>query len=503
MKRRVGLSAEILVTLFFLLGAALILGGLLVLRLVESSLIDERVRHLNNVSSYVAKIIQVSEDDDSPQMKIDYRIMRTLNRDDDCEGIWLLDNNLQLVESLGGAERLEVDALQARRVILNKASSQKVVYSSILDYGGETDSWAEWYVPIVHRQQTIGVMVFHYSLDRIRSQLIFNVRLVMAYAALYVIVLIIAGYLILKRNVIEPVKKLMTVSNDITNGNLDVNVSEEGPAEIYQLAQSFNIMIMALQQANSDADHYIKSLKLANSHLEDTRNDLVRSEKLATIGQLSAGLAHEVGNPLAAIIGYLALLESQVSSPETRDIVIRSQKEAERINFLVKELLDFARPATSSKQVVNPVDVLEGTVELLSHQGIFKKIQLLKDLRSSSVVFIDPQKLQQVFINLFLNAVYACKNSGSIKMNSVCRDSLISIDIEDDGCGISDANIKHLFDPFFTTKADGRGLGLAVSQRIIEDANGRIDVRSQVGHGTVFSIRLPLYHEKNADGLCN
>ncbi|RLC07211.1 MAG: two-component sensor histidine kinase, partial [Deltaproteobacteria bacterium] len=211
-----------------------------------------------------------------------------------------------------------------------------------------------------------------------------------------------------------------------------------------------------------------------------------------SVGQLAAGLAHELGNPLAALIGYLEFLKHKIESTTDKDIIERSLVETNRIDFLVRELLDFSRPAESVQiESVDMTDVLNSCVQLLRNQGVMADLDVINELpKVLSSIRIDPHKLQQVLINLLLNGVQACDHGGKIVLSGGEDSTFVWVGIRDTGSGISAADLDRIFDPFFTTKApgDGTGLGLAICQRIVGEASGVIEVNSESGEGSLFRL---------------
>jgi signal transduction histidine kinase len=252
-------------------------------------------------------------------------------------------------------------------------------------------------------------------------------------------------------------------------------------------------MVDALQRSKAETESHITALQQTNNDLQQAREELIRSEKLASVGQLAAGLAHELGNPLAALIGYLEILKERIMTAAEQDVVKRSLTEAGRIDYLVRELLDFSLPTITVTDQINPLDELEKCMELLEHQGAFASIDLIKQLPTcAATVIIDRQKLQQVYINLLLNAVQACNEQGQLTVSAELDAERIWLSIADNGCGIHPEHLTKVFDPFFSTKAPGKGtgLGLSICQRIVAEAGGEIAVVSSLGKGSTFRVVL-------------
>lgn len=236
------------------------------------------------------------------------------------------------------------------------------------------------------------------------------------------------------------------------------------------------------------------------TRLMEMEEKVRRQERLATVGSLAAGIAHEIRNPLASLSGSIQLLQSELDlkgdDKRLMDIVLR---ETDRLNSIIGDFLDYARPKTPHKEPVSLASVVEETVLLLRNSPDCREgIAIVQDVVPSLRLIADPQHLRQVLWNLALNACQSMRGGGTltISANKAAPPSgdpdWCEITVADTGQGIPREFLNKLFDPFFTTKADGTGLGLAIVYRIIEDHGGAIDVESEPGKGSLFRIRLPL-----------
>jgi signal transduction histidine kinase len=258
-------------------------------------------------------------------------------------------------------------------------------------------------------------------------------------------------------------------------------------------------MVTALSASRAETEEHIASLEEANQALAQARDDLVRSEKLATVGHLAAGMAHEIGNPLGAVVGYLNMLQSDLSG-ESQDLVTRSLAETARIDKLIRELLDYSAPLDHQSESFDPIESLREVLELLRHQGQLESIQVV-DHCSDMVcrVKMDRGRLAQVWINLFLNAQDAMQGEGQIVLTSVSDGPAVTVAIQDDGPGVAHDVATRIFEPFYTTKAPGSGygLGLAVCQRIIDENGGSLKLSQDSGNGACFTVSLPCQEEQS------
>jgi two-component system sensor histidine kinase HydH len=224
------------------------------------------------------------------------------------------------------------------------------------------------------------------------------------------------------------------------------------------------------------------------------QDEIRRTEKLAAIGGLAAGVAHEIRNPLSSIKGIASYYKSKFEDgSEDKEMAGVMIEEVDRLSRVISELLEFARPAKLNRRPSDLNELLEHSARLVQQEATAKNVRIQLNLNSDSVeTDVDPDRLTQCFLNLYLNALQAMENGGQLTITSSTRGSGgVAIDIKDNGSGISSDHLSKIFDPYFTTKSKGTGLGLAIVHKIIETHQGQVKVRSAIGQGTVFSIILP------------
>ncbi len=298
----------------------------------------------------------------------------------------------------------------------------------------------------------------------------------------------------------RPLAAMVEATGRIAQGDLRHRVAPEGRDEIGRLAGAFNRMTDELSRAGEDLTQWGRTLERRveerTRQLRETQDQLVVSEKLASLGKIAAGVAHEINNPLTSILLNTHLLLERTGGDagqaETLGLIA---DETTRCATIVRGLLEFARQTPSQAAPTDVNDVVDRTLLLLEKQASVRNIRIEKDLdRSLPMIEADRNKLQQVFSNLTINACEAMPAGGTLTVGSrLSRDGThIEIRFADTGVGIAKENIPRLFDPFFTTKSFGTGLGLSVSYGIIRQRGGTILVRSEVGKGTVFTVRVPL-----------
>jgi len=322
-------------------------------------------------------------------------------------------------------------------------------------------------------------------------------QLLITYFALDFILLLGLGAFVLSRIVVRPVNRLLTATEKITGGVYGHQLTVSGALELARLAESFNAMSSTLAQKQQEVSSHVASLEQVNRDLELAREEAVRSEKMASVGLLAAGTAHEIGTPLASVMGYAEILAQELDhNPVQADYLHRIQDGCARIDRIVRDLLDYARPRQVTCEPVGLLPLVQRSIELLQHQGVFKGVQVILNGEAGlPPVSLDPHQLQQVLVNLLINAGDAMPNGGTVQLTLTQAgdegDQLL--EVCDSGVGIAPEHISKLFDPFFTTKDPGRGtgLGLAIAARIIESFGGKITVQSRVGQGSCFTVRLP------------
>lgn len=232
---------------------------------------------------------------------------------------------------------------------------------------------------------------------------------------------------------------------------------------------------------------------------KETQRRMAQAERLATLGELMAGVAHEVRNPLTAIRCYVQILRQQTTDPIHQEYLSVVLKEIDSINKVIQQLLDFSRPRHSQWQQVSLNALIEETLVLVQTAGVQARVDFISELDNElSPISADRELLKQVLLNILINAVQAISARGKIRIRTwQYSDSQQAISIEDNGCGIDLSLQKKIFDPFFTTKASGTGLGLALSQRIINAHQGDIRVTSLPGYGATFTLILPINPQGN------
>lgn len=310
---------------------------------------------------------------------------------------------------------------------------------------------------------------------------------------------------------VHPVQRLVRIAEAYREED-DIQFSvRKGDNELNRLSAALNAMMKKIAENRKTLSRTVECLEKANAELAAAQKDVVRAEKLASIGRLSSGIAHEIGNPIGIVIGYLELLKGDdLDAGERAEYIHRTEAEINRINQIIRQLLDFSRASKGESVEVGLHDVLREIKTVLKMQPLMRNITIETCLTAENDhIRSDPQRLRQVFLNLAINAADAIgqrKPSAGGKLtiaSSLVQTGLgpsgastdaIKIIFEDNGPGIAADQIDAIFDPFYTTKEPGKGtgLGLYVSFMIIDALGGKIEAASRPGRGATLTIYMPL-----------
>lgn len=287
----------------------------------------------------------------------------------------------------------------------------------------------------------------------------------------------------------RPLSELKNEMKKIPEGNLDFLLVPKKKDEIGDLTQSFGTMVKRLRSANQEIEALHKQ-------------QIERAGHLASVGELAAGLAHEIKNPIAGIKGALEIIQQKTDEKDPRwEIFDEIIKQTDKIYDIIQDLLAYARPRELEKKPVNPNNCILDAIKLANAQTRNKDIRFnFKGLKKDILIVMDENKIQEVILNLLINSIAAIEDKGEISITVDLKpSSMLEIYVTDDGKGIKEKHLSQIFNPFFTTRRRGTGLGLSICRQIIEAHDGSIKVRSQVGKGTTFTILLPVPPENNSN----
>jgi two-component system NtrC family sensor kinase len=328
-------------------------------------------------------------------------------------------------------------------------------------------------------QKVLGVLDVSMSLAEVDRLTRENQTMVILFTLAAMVVISVFLWYFFKRLITRPVQRIVAGTNAVAAGNLSYTLEVKRNDELGHLGNSFNEMTRALAEAQTQLYH---------------------SDKLASIGRLAAGVAHEINNPLTGVLTYSSyLLKRSNDDPEMKSDLEIIVRETKRCRDIVKDLLDFARPISSSKESANINDIIDRALNIVASQLNFRDIAVHKQYMDSLPdVNLDQGQLQQVFINLLVNAADAIGDKGgkiSLSTHTIQFQGkeYIQIEVADTGCGIAKENLPKIFEPFYSTKDHkGTGLGLSVVWGIIDKHQGTIDVDSELNKGSTFTIRIPV-----------
>lgn len=332
-------------------------------------------------------------------------------------------------------------------------------------------------------QKVLGVLDISMSLDEVDRDMQASQRRLLLFGVVAIAAVSLMIYLLVNRIVLRPLNAIVAATRKVAAGDLHYKLAVTTGDEIGTLASSFNEMTHRLSEA---------------------QRQLYQSQKLAAVGQLAAGVAHEINNPLTGVLTYSSfLLKRAADRPEFKDDLEVIVRETQRCRGIVKGLLDFARPSPPEKHPSDINEIVERAIRIVQTQLAAQRVELHKNLRAGlPMVNADANQIQQILVNLLLNAKDAIGEGGAITLATALRTNSdpaqshtqeIEVSVSDTGCGIPAAHLERIFEPFFSTKGrKGTGLGLAVAWGIVEKHNGRIEVESEVGKGAIFRVLLPI-----------
>ncbi len=340
-------------------------------------------------------------------------------------------------------------------------------------------------------QKILGILQVSLSLNPVWQQLATLKRSAIVATLIALAVIVVGVWLSLTLFVDQPLQRLVAVMARAEGGDLSARVQADSSDELGRLARNFDSMISKLDTAQQE---------LARYHQEQ----LARADRLATIGEMAAAIAHEIRNPLTGISGALSVLSRNFAADDPRrDIVRETHLLIDRLNKSVEEILHYSRPSQPQLHIVHLADIIERTVSLLEGEARKARVSITKQSNDPAgsalpAVNADPYQLQQVLTNLVLNAIQASTGGGEIRIRAFAADNTAGqpcacVEIEDSGKGMSADEIAKAFQPFFSTKAQGTGLGLAIAKQIVEQHGGFIALRSTPGTGTCVEVELPAY----------
>jgi signal transduction histidine kinase len=356
-----------------------------------------------------------------------------------------------------------------------------------------------------------------FSLEDIYRSLRQSQQLMFLFIFVNTVILAFLGIYRVFKLYLQPLSRLAKRAEDYKDDDTVLFSVRKEDNELQRLSSALNGLLRRLSAEKEKLRATVASLEAANNELKKAQTEIIRAEKLATVGRLSSGIAHEIGNPIGIVTGYLELLkQADIAGDERIEYLDRAEKEIERISAIIRQLLEISRPSQAGTQRVSVHAVIGEMARVLDVQPFMSHIRFTTDLSAGSdLVTADPNQLRQVFLNLIINAadaisakdpgaegdlIIATDNSAAVGSAAESAGPWLHIRFSDNGAGIPEENLTSIFDPFFTTKEPGKGtgLGLSVSFMIIEGFGGSMHVESAVGQGTRMTVSLPVAHAREA-----
>ncbi|MGD2098238.1 MAG: ATP-binding protein [Desulfobacterales bacterium] len=368
--------------------------------------------------------------------------------------------------------------------------------------------------PLRQNGRTVAGVSIVLPLKGIYATLRRSQKMLFVYLFLNTVILTFIGIYRLSKVYFLPLARLARRAEDYHEDDDMLFSVRKEDNELHKLSASLNSMLRRISADKEKLRSTVNSLEVANLELKKAQEEIIRAEKLASVGRLSAGIAHEIGNPIGIVMGYLDLLK-QKDTPvsEKEEYIQRTEEEIERINTIIRQLLEISRPSKAGLKVVSVHDLIDDIAQVLKVQPLMSNIELECILEApNDTVLADANQLRQVFLNLIINAADAVSSAdSSVNGKLVIKSDLISekqgasgkpkpflkITFIDNGPGISEDDISNIFDPFYTTKEPGKGtgLGLSVSFMIVQGFGGEMTVHSEKGEGTSLTILLPVIED--------
>jgi two-component system NtrC family sensor kinase len=353
----------------------------------------------------------------------------------------------------------------------------------------------------VHRDQStvLGILDVQVSLAGMRGTLSEYRKSVIALTGFLLCVLVLCLSVLTQKFVKQPVEDLLQHTGKLAQGDLSSRIETRRNDELGELSNAFDAMAANLEEAQLELKSWGQTLELKvgerTEELEKMQAQLLQSAKLASLGELVAGIAHEINNPLSGILLFSSLAAKHKNvDPQLRDNLETIKRETQRCSQIVQGLLEFSRASTPEKTVSSLHQLLDEGIRLIVQQPIAQNVDFIRKYSAGLPdIPIDRGQIRQVFMNLVMNACQAMPDGGTLTLTTGERDEFAVVEVADTGCGIDEQQLNNIFDPFFTTKErDGTGLGLSISYGIIDNHGGRIEVQSALGKGTTFTVWLPL-----------
>ena len=506
------LKAQTILAFFLVLGVGMLLVNAVSMQLWKRQAVGADLDHARSLLAVMVRILPAVESEERFREEIN----RIVQADDAVLCVGLGNAQGKTVNISPGCDDFAKPLNSAlANVVHSGVANSRTLSSSTSSLAGRQHNVLLVAQPFRSLDGARGAVAMVRSTAAIDAQLWENEKIILVYILANAVVLAVVGFFRMLKLVVRPLERLAEQADTYSLRHDVLPFPGRTGNEFGRLSSSLNRMIAQLEEDRASLVQKVDSLRLANEELERNRREMVRTEKMASIGRLAAGLAHEIGNPLGVVQGYLDLLGQGESSPDERkEFARRAEQEVTRVGRLIRQLLDYARPVEGAPAPVRVRELLADCLELFRQGKVHAHIELsLMPEADEDLVLADADGLRQIFVNCFMNAVDALGSLPEGRVTARCFNEqdgdrrYIRVVIEDNGPGIAKEHLESVFEPFFTTKEPGRGtgLGLAVSCSLVEKWGGRMwaeSGRAEDGGGAAIWISLPLAASAEAAGFC-
>lgn len=527
-----GLRWEILVSLGILMFSGVVFMGITALRSAEQTILVQKMESLSQVTRSLQMTLTEWRQEEEWGIGGLPVFVERIADGMRLDSLVLVDTSGRIIASTrqGDAGSSSSDPYLKKALDLRRLISPYDVTGRIPTSADGTWSFS---APLYFEGRVAGAFAASFPTQDLGVTLRLQRKIVYSFAILDALVILGFGIWLIGRVAIAPMVRISQGARALADGDYASRVDVRGPREIVMLAESFNEMAAEIEASVRQRDEHLKALERANRDLINAQNEVIRYEKLASVGRLAAGVAHEIGNPLSAILGYASILLRQEEDPETVQYLTHIERETERIQRIISGLLEFSRPHETKIEAVDVSELIASTVELVSPQKMFKEIAIDVDInRGLPAVRGDRYQLQQALVNILVNGAQAMGEKGRMTIVTGTRilqkgegsaprrrasdrgdadyaamrrrsedapslaegDTVVTISVCDSGPGIPEEIVEQVFDPFFTTKdpGEGTGLGLSITFGILQAHGGRLRVGNRQGGGTEVVMDLPV-----------
>ena len=505
------LKTNIIISITALLFMGMLLIDFVAVKTLQRDLIKTRISHSQLVSSIIENTLAADFDPLAQGLSMNLQsLLSSVLAGGHAAGIHIADAQGRTYYRSGGSVARIPELESIMRTSLSTGESSVRFAKKTWGVFWKQNRYFLTAVPVTldDWELTVGMVV---DLIDIYRQQRASQRFILLYLVVNTLIFSLIGFYRLSRLYLEPINRLVSMAEDYQEEDGTFFPVRKEDNELSTLSKALNLMLTRISEDKKKLRLSVASLEKANLELKRAQEEIIRVEKLASVGRLSSGIAHEIGNPIGIVMGYLELLkQDNIAEDERREYILRTENEINRINTVIRQLLDLSRPSAKGAEHVSAHEIIRDIGDVLKLQPLMAGIQFDLALEADrDNVLVDAGQLRQVLLNLAINAADAIGSSeetregrltiathvaGNLAGGNTQENKALVITFRDNGPGIPEKLIGNIFDPFFTTKAPGKGtgLGLSVSFMIVESFGGTITAENLEEGGVCMSIHLPL-----------